>query len=150
MNRGVPPTALNARTGEFTPPGVTARARANSAADPGVDSGVTRLLSPSRASTTNSDPYVLCVRLVNPSGRVRRRGYGGGSSSCKGRMKADSWGTLSNQPGKGEVHGAGTPASEAARRSTCGAAGPDEAVATRRGPDPAHPGIRRVDRGAHA
>ena len=33
MNRGVPPTALNARTGEFTPPGVTARARSNSAAD---------------------------------------------------------------------------------------------------------------------
>jgi hypothetical protein len=30
MNRGVPPTAPNARTGEFTPPGVTSRARANS------------------------------------------------------------------------------------------------------------------------
>src|SRR5579863_4703235 len=29
MNRGTPPTAPNARTGEFTPPGVTARARAN-------------------------------------------------------------------------------------------------------------------------
>lgn len=27
MNRGVPPTARNARTGEFTPPGVTAAAR---------------------------------------------------------------------------------------------------------------------------
>ncbi|CUR61413.1 hypothetical protein NOCA1240516 [metagenome] len=31
MKRGVPPTALNARTGEFTPPGVTARARSKSA-----------------------------------------------------------------------------------------------------------------------
>ena len=30
MNRGTPPTAPNARTGEFTPPGVTSRARANS------------------------------------------------------------------------------------------------------------------------
>jgi hypothetical protein len=30
MNRGVPPTEPNARTGEFTPPGMTARARANS------------------------------------------------------------------------------------------------------------------------
>src|SRR5580692_13208057 len=30
MNRGTPPTAPNARTGEFTPPGVTLRARANS------------------------------------------------------------------------------------------------------------------------
>src|ERR1039457_6923928 len=32
MNRGTPPTAPNARTGEFTPPGVASRARANSAA----------------------------------------------------------------------------------------------------------------------
>src|SRR5690606_7297225 len=29
MNRGVPPTAANARTGEFTPPGVAAVARSN-------------------------------------------------------------------------------------------------------------------------
>ena len=29
MNRGVPPTAPNARTGEFTPPGVTWSAREN-------------------------------------------------------------------------------------------------------------------------
>src|SRR5215208_3552514 len=32
MNRGAPPTARNARTGELTPPGITSRARANSAA----------------------------------------------------------------------------------------------------------------------
>ena len=31
MKRGVPPTALKARTGELTPPGVTARARSKSA-----------------------------------------------------------------------------------------------------------------------
>src|SRR6478735_9343074 len=37
MNRGVPPTALNARTGEFTPPGVTACARSNRAADWAVE-----------------------------------------------------------------------------------------------------------------
>jgi len=36
MNRGVPPTALNARTGEFTPPGVTALARVNSSSEPVV------------------------------------------------------------------------------------------------------------------
>ena len=30
MNRGTPPTEPNARTGEFTPPGMTSRARANS------------------------------------------------------------------------------------------------------------------------
>ena len=33
MNTGVPPTAPNARTGELTPPGATALARANSPAD---------------------------------------------------------------------------------------------------------------------
>ena len=33
MKRGVPPTASNARTGEFTPPGVTARARPKSSSD---------------------------------------------------------------------------------------------------------------------
>src|SRR5258708_13174426 len=33
MNRGVPPTALNARTGEFTPPGMTSCARWKRASD---------------------------------------------------------------------------------------------------------------------
>src|SRR4051794_17634846 len=36
MNRGVPPTARNARTGELTPPGVTALARSNRATDAGA------------------------------------------------------------------------------------------------------------------
>src|SRR4051794_38915274 len=36
MNRGVPPTARKARTGELTPPGVTALARSNSATDAGA------------------------------------------------------------------------------------------------------------------
>src|SRR6476619_2527404 len=33
MNRGVPPTARKARTGEFTPPGITVWARANASTD---------------------------------------------------------------------------------------------------------------------
>jgi hypothetical protein len=33
MNRGVPPTLLNARTGLFTPPGITRRASAKSRSD---------------------------------------------------------------------------------------------------------------------
>src|SRR5829696_2751377 len=33
MNRGVPPTALNARTGELTPPGISFCARANKSSD---------------------------------------------------------------------------------------------------------------------
>ena len=40
MKRGVPPTARKARTGELTPPGVTARARASRAADAGASVGV--------------------------------------------------------------------------------------------------------------
>ena len=34
MKRGVPPTEPNARTGEFTPPGIAALARANAASLP--------------------------------------------------------------------------------------------------------------------
>ena len=36
MNRGVPPTARNARTGEFTPPGITRWARSNRSAETGA------------------------------------------------------------------------------------------------------------------
>jgi hypothetical protein len=36
MNGGVPPTAVNARTGEFTPPGMTAQASSNNRADAAV------------------------------------------------------------------------------------------------------------------
>src|SRR3712207_6672170 len=36
MNRGVPPTARKARTGELTPPGMTFCARANSSAERGA------------------------------------------------------------------------------------------------------------------
>src|SRR5689334_16770845 len=33
MKRGVPPTPRNARTGEFTPPGINSDARANNSSD---------------------------------------------------------------------------------------------------------------------
>jgi hypothetical protein len=39
MKRGVPPTARKARTGELTPPGITARARVMSASDAGASYG---------------------------------------------------------------------------------------------------------------
>ena len=45
MKRGVPPTAAKARTGELTPPGVTARARSKSAREAGTGL-VTGSLSP--------------------------------------------------------------------------------------------------------
>jgi hypothetical protein len=41
MKRGVPPTARKARTGEFTPPGVTERARSKRAALAGAGSSLT-------------------------------------------------------------------------------------------------------------
>ncbi len=39
MNRGVPPTAPKARTGEFTPPGVTASARSKRVCETGASYG---------------------------------------------------------------------------------------------------------------
>src|SRR5690606_4658992 len=39
MNLGVPPTARNARTGELTPPGTTARARSYRAVEAGASAG---------------------------------------------------------------------------------------------------------------
>src|SRR4051794_5303948 len=42
MNRGVPPTARNARTGELTPPGTTAEARSKRAWEAGASSGYGR------------------------------------------------------------------------------------------------------------
>ena len=56
MKRGVPPTALNARTGEFTPPGVTAWARSKSALDWGVGRAVTASLSRSTQGSDDSAP----------------------------------------------------------------------------------------------
>src|ERR1044072_4026377 len=44
MNRGTPPTARNARTGELTPPGVTAEALSKSAADCSVCAGTPDIL----------------------------------------------------------------------------------------------------------
>src|SRR5689334_22411132 len=49
MNRGVPPTELNARTGEFTPPGTAAFARSNHAFDCSVPL-LTRPVSQTSAS----------------------------------------------------------------------------------------------------
>src|SRR4051794_27949606 len=46
MNRGVPPTARKARTGELTPPGVTRPARSNSCADTGASYGDGSLPAP--------------------------------------------------------------------------------------------------------
>jgi hypothetical protein len=69
MNRGVPPTALNARTGEFTPPGVTARARSNKEADSGVaDPGVagTPAFSPVAAADHESGLPANRVVHVTP------------------------------------------------------------------------------------
>ena len=68
MNRGVPPTALKARTGELTPPGVTASARSKSAADRGGRVAGARLIvseaPESPASATGRKSGGRAVRLV--------------------------------------------------------------------------------------
>src|SRR3954447_650279 len=72
MNRGVPPTALNARTGEFTPPGVTARARSKRAADSGAaDSGIwgTSAFSPAAVADHEPGPRGTTVRRMTPRPR---------------------------------------------------------------------------------
>ena len=51
MKRGVPPTEPNARTGEFTPPGVTSLARANHSAERSPGTGI-----PSAAELTTDQP----------------------------------------------------------------------------------------------
>src|SRR5580692_5388701 len=45
MNLGTPPTGTNARTGEFTPPGVTLTARANSSAERSLVTGLAFFLA---------------------------------------------------------------------------------------------------------
>src|SRR5580765_6677012 len=67
MNRGVPPTALNARTGEFTPPGIAARARANSSADRAVDGAV------DSADRTSDDVGLPTPTVFQPNRRTGRR-----------------------------------------------------------------------------
>src|SRR5512134_39840 len=56
MKRGVPPTERKARTGEFTPPGITFFAARNSFFDRTVESFPTRFASP------GSGPVILIGR----------------------------------------------------------------------------------------
>src|SRR5258708_5647361 len=78
MNRGVPPTELNALTGEFTPPGMTAHASAKSAAEAATDNGVrcmsTSVPAPPKASTTGCSGSALCGqhedRVIGVAGQL--------------------------------------------------------------------------------
>src|SRR3954466_594052 len=62
MKRGVPPTARKARTGEFTPPGVTADGRARG----GGETGAAYEEGNSLISCDYSD-LLRCVRLFSDS-----------------------------------------------------------------------------------
>ena len=72
MNRGVPPTARKARTGELTPPGVTASARSNRACEASIE--VTRRFSqpagPTRDGGTEAfdPPNIGCTSVLTLSG----------------------------------------------------------------------------------
>ena len=56
MNKGFPPTDLNARTGEFTPPGMILTARRKSLRETGPAEFIPCLLVPIAESTTAFSP----------------------------------------------------------------------------------------------
>src|SRR3954470_18187473 len=56
MNRGVPPTARNARTGELTPPGTMALARSKRAWETGASAGYGR--PSARYEVVTADPIL--------------------------------------------------------------------------------------------
>src|SRR5258706_1660166 len=72
MKRGVPPTVRNARTGEFTPPGITRCARSNR---PWLSIGLSRRRAAPR-------------RLSAPSGGRSEATWGWSSQPAPGRPKA--------------------------------------------------------------
>src|ERR1700712_2512063 len=67
MKRGVPPTDLKARTGEFTPPGITADASANSRADVSARMG-SSVSAAADASTTGCSGDGIGDRLAEGGG----------------------------------------------------------------------------------
>src|SRR4051794_22014963 len=82
MKRGVPPTALNARTGELTPPGVTAWARSNSAAEVVGGTGLTAPLCPPRRPDHEPPPAPTGVRSATPAALPARNPLRPRSLSC--------------------------------------------------------------------
>src|SRR5271157_1711012 len=82
MKRGTPPTTPNARTGEFTPPGVTSRARANSESLRGVrgvvppesaERGVRGVVPPESAEPSDTLGLAGVDDVLQQSQRVRQR-----------------------------------------------------------------------------
>src|SRR5450756_317170 len=70
MNLGVPPTALKARTGLLTPPGVTAAARVSSAWDRGASYGYGVCGAVVRRDVMWASLSAIPVRCANASGRL--------------------------------------------------------------------------------
>src|SRR5215216_4225699 len=94
MKTGPPPTALNARTGLFTPAGITRTARASSAAEPSRDLGASAVTdvtcplipslpvaTPSPASGRTPPSRFEAPPSVALAGRPLGRVYGGGQRS---------------------------------------------------------------------
>ena len=73
MKRGVPPTASKARTGEFTPPGVTARARLEELAGPARSGGPgTRAVtgrSPLHSRRPGQPTHIRQARVIDGDSR---------------------------------------------------------------------------------
>src|SRR5271156_3091504 len=81
MKRGVPPTALNARTGEFTPPGMTAQASSNSFDE---------------TSVRGDDAGRSAAR--GEAGRSDKGGDDAGRSAARGEAGRSDRGTLTSVP----------------------------------------------------
>src|SRR5689334_14889064 len=77
MNLGVPPTELKARTGEFTPPGITAQASANSWADRWVCVSSTRMATSVPAHANPSTTGCSGQTASTHPRRDRALGHGG-------------------------------------------------------------------------
>ena len=137
MNRGTPPTGPNARTGEFTPPGVTSSARANSSAERSSSrqlafflAGVNQELKQAqrvrqRPSRGLPDPaYVLARRRTWTAGRARNCP---GSASAAPRSAADVSGEESRPQDHHSSSSAGAPlvaTKKSIRSAPCTATGP--------------------------
>lgn len=89
MNLGVPPTEWNARTGEFTPPGVTVDARSNSARDLATAASVTVELPLTASSLAGAAEWSPSRPEIRP-GPAHRPGSNAATSRLSGAGSVSS------------------------------------------------------------
>ena len=114
MKRGVPPTARKARTGELTPPGMTRRARSNSAS-----LVIDRARSPRRrAQWTWRGFFGAATASASPGGRASSPGSPS-SSPSPGRAQKKRSGTTLPMPGRKPASSAWSRKASASPTAAC-------------------------------